>query len=158
MVERDTPPGVVVETLFEGEETLFGRKPSEICGLVLNKLSEYDRRGKEVLSITAIPDYHHWGEDGGVKNILFLTRPAVIRGLLSPWMGQMLVNDYETMYAKGTGKIVDKLRMVIGDLESRGYTVVFTVAITDSHRWATASGIGGLDGLKNMLIFCRQIA
>jgi hypothetical protein len=141
-----------VDRLLDGDGTLYNERPSRISALLKDKLNSLSRNGHEASIITAIPDYHKFGDDGGIKDILIITKPSSSKSI--NWeVTTVLGSDNETMHGFKTPDIQDKLSKTIIELEQEGNTVRHVIPITDSHNFGpTVSGVGGYDGLKNIVI------
>lgn len=140
-----------VERLLDDEGTLYDTDPREIAQSLQGKLNELER-SSDIVAVTAIPDYHTVGADGGTKDIFILTSPKRDDRILD-WQTSTLRGE-DTMHGWDTADIQDTLQAKITDLEERGFVVRHTVAITDSHMLPVfmPEGIGGFDGLKDMIL------
>ena len=125
-----------------------------MSALVKAKLNVLENTGQSVVSITPLPDYHNATDDGGLKNIFFVTKPQ--NGTpKTQWETTTLIpNDTDTMHNQKTDVIRSKLTSKIAELESQGYTVKHAISIIDTPPWILTmmEGFGGRDGLKNMIL------
>lgn len=142
-----------VEQLLEGESTLYGEKPSMVASLVESKLNTIESAGQMITAITPIPDYHNATEDGGLKNIFFITKPNT-SGKKTTWeTTTVLSSDFETMHNVKTEMVKAKLAAKISELEAQGASVAHVISIPDHHNWLPMmEGFGGMDGLKNFIL------
>lgn len=140
-----------VKSLLEDNQTLFGFEPSKISTLVRDKLLSLEQQNLEVVDITALPDHHSFSQDGGVKDIVFLCKPVTLLKRL-PWQTSQVLEDNKSFYGVQTDKILVSLQNKLDELVSDGRMVKHLIMLTDHHNFAFASGTGGYDGLKNVII------
>lgn len=140
-----------VRSLLADNGTLYEVMPSTIATQVRDKLLSLERNNLEVLNISAVPDFHSFSRDGGVKDIFFLCRPVNILKKM-PWRVIPILEDDKTFYSHQTDHILETLQSKLDAMSSEGSVVRHLIMLTDHHNFAFASGTGGYDGLKNILI------
>lgn len=142
---------VQITRLLSGTNTLFGEPPSVIAEKVEDMLNEITLKGFEVISISAIPEYHNIGAYGGVKDIFFLyTEPSTFmhyRWRVIP----ILTDDNETMHGEESEQMLALLREAF----VREGKVEHILPLTDNHFSSFLQGFGGFDGVKNILLCCK---
>ncbi len=145
---------VQTSRLLTDDGTLYGMRPSEIAEMVKDALRELAEKGFEVVDVEALPDYHNWGSDGGVKDIFFL-----YRGAETPqptWHTRTIIADNESMHGESTQHIMRRLANAIEHIQREKSGVVMDVImLTDHHQSPIFQGAGGRDGVKNIII-CYQ--
>ena len=141
-----------IQRLLEGNNSLFDENPSNIAGMVANKLNVLDRANQDIIAVTAIPDYHTFGLDGGVKDILFIVQPKTPLALKLRWTTSLL-RGQGSMYGWETPDIQARLKTALAELNSKGYTMKHLITLTDSHSFVPMfQGVGGMDGLKDIIL------
>lgn len=144
------PVDMSVERLLTSDEaTLYKTLPSVIAQRVGTKLNEISLNGREATVVLAIPDFHTFGGDGGIKDIFFITRQSpVSRG--THWETTTMIDDRKTAHGQKTSVIQSELDKKLRDLKNRGYIVGHIIPLID-HSDFTPQGTG-FDGLKNIIL------
>lgn len=141
---------IQIVRLLEGDDTLYAVPPRDIAQQIEEKLNNLLSQGLAVDSVSALADHHHYGRDGGVKDIIFFCRDEAQEHLR--WKTALVIPSDQTMYGWLTEEIVLHLEKSVRELEVRGGTVAHIVPLQDHHQLATLSGTGGYDGVKNIII------
>ncbi|MDQ5951016.1 MAG: hypothetical protein QG639_293 [Patescibacteria group bacterium] len=143
-----------VHRLFSDDSTLYGEPPGRIAAMLEHELNQFSSNNYQVVSVVAVPDFHHFARDGGVKDILFLAIHSDLPQ--KKWHVTLLRDDHWTMHGIRASVMRAEIERKIRSLEQKGYTVKHLVMLTDHHNFtAGAQGMGGRDGVKNILI-CYQ--
>ncbi len=146
---------ILYRRLLTDKGTLYGQTPTAIAHRTEQRLNQLQEEGLEIVSIAAVPDFHNFGADGGVKDILFTCVSSAgqnLRWVVNP----LIIEDDKTMHGKQMVSILESLEMMTRALETGGCQIRHLIMLTDHHGTAHSSGVGGYDGLKNILI-CYQI-
>lgn len=141
---------MAIERLLTGDQTLFGFEPERVAVLLQNKLNQLEP-SCHIEDVAAIPDYHTFGSDGGVKDIFIRTSRKSRRESPTEWHTALLRGE-GTMYKWPTDRIQTLLENKLGDLERQHLVVKAWIALTDHHQAGLFKGISGFDGLKDMII------
>ncbi len=141
---------LVLHRLFNNEETFYGQNPSYIAQSIENRLNELLAQGLTVINAVAIPDFHNWSSDGGVKDVIFFCHDT--RDIRQKWRAIQTSNDNETFHGTQMNEIMSHLQAAIAKFEDFRESAQIVIAVTDYHDSATTNGVGGLDGLKTFIL------
>lgn len=143
--------GVMIARLLQDNSSLFGISSSQIARLTEIQLNSFTQQGWSVRSIAAIPDFHNFGMDGGVKDISFVLVRAESPARGS-WKVRQVIPDHATMHGRQSNWILEQVTAFTQAIEKSGGKVWHLIYLTDHHRLATLNGVGGYDGVKNVLV------